>query len=217
VDPPSYFYTGAHTLGIEVYTTSLDHTLFISCGKEGVTSASVLHEISTIDKVEMDCFQTSYREQQFTIAANRVDGTNLGLRQADLADRSVIEEYWLLDDIISQLDKAGPQEYTVVYKNIDPNQATKFLLDNRLFFMQTCLEIVCYDELSSFINLGEDKSYMIRVFAYEDPFHIVGQSEADSETGIFVPDESGDELMGAVFVEEESEGDTSIEITYNDG
>jgi hypothetical protein len=78
--------------------------------------------------------------------------------------------------------------------------------------------MVCYDELSSFINFGDgDKSYMIRVFAYEDPFYIVRQSEDDAETGMFVPDESGDELMGAVLVEGVSEGDTNIEITYNDG
>jgi len=210
VDPPS-IYTGIHSLGIRLYTNPYHVSLNMYCGKTGMTGEWGLSGISQVDEAEKECFQTSYREQQFTIVANRVNGMSLGICTAHDVDPQVVEEYWLLKDAIFQLDKADVKG-TIVYRNINPNATTGFLIDNRLGFAQTCLEIICYDELSSFINLGDNKtSYMIRVFALDDPFHIVGSVDT-VETGMF---ESENEVGEPIPVEVNDNG-TKIEAEYNE-
>lgn len=94
VDPPSHFYTGIHSLGIHLYTNPNHLSLAIYCGKTGITAESGLTGITMVDEAEKECFQTSYRDQQFTIVANSVNGKNLGLRQANFVEPEVVEEYW---------------------------------------------------------------------------------------------------------------------------
>jgi hypothetical protein len=211
VDPPSYFYSGVHTLGIHLYTKPNHLSLAIYCGTNGMTGESGLSGIVMVDQVEEECFQTSYREQQFTVAASSVNGKNLGLRQATIVDPQVIAEYPLLQNMIAQVDKAGTKELDIFYRSIGNSEAT-FLTDERLAFAQTCLELVCYDELSTFINFGHETSYLIRIFVGDDPFGI----RTDAETGVFVPDPSESELNGGVIVIEENDENTKIEIEYNE-
>lgn len=205
--PPGQFYTGIHSLTVSVFAQPY-HAALISCGLGGISSMGSLESTDAIDVMEQRCFQTVTAEQQLTIAVNSKEGTGLGLRSALIIEREVIAEYPLLQNMIAEADK---KPEVIIRSNIAASDAQSLIGDERLWFETTCLEIVCYDEISSFINFGNNTSYLIRIFEGDDPFDGGKGDYTDAETGIFSPETGVGEPIGVVEVDDNN---TTIEIEY---
>lgn len=210
--PASGFDAGIHSLTVSVLARPYQSTLSISCGLGGVSTSGELENTDEIDFAEQWCFQTAATEKQLTIAVNAVNGRYLGLREAIVVEPRVIAEFPLLQNMIAEAEKAGTEELVIVYRNVSLSEAELLLKERGLAFTRTCLELVCYDERSSFIRFGNDVSYMIRMFEGNDPFGI----ENGGMTGVFVPDTSEDEVNDRMLVSEGNDEATNIEIEYNE-
>jgi len=61
--PSSVFYSGNHTLGVNVYAKPNHLSLAIFCGMGGMTGEWGLSGMDMIDEAEKECFQTTTREE----------------------------------------------------------------------------------------------------------------------------------------------------------
>ncbi|MEP0826022.1 MAG: hypothetical protein HRF40_11100 [Nitrososphaera sp.] len=242
VSPQRGFNSGVHSLGISVLTTPFQPSLYVTCGLGGMSTDQAVESIETIDNTEKWCFQPTppfysgglddgheeneidmltfgnsfdfnFRKMKLTVAVNAVGGSNLGLRQPIELEPEVIAEYPLLQAMIEEADKAGTEELVIIHRNISGIEAD-FLTDGRLAFVQTCFELVCYDEVSSFINLGSESNYIIRVYEADnsDPF-APDDDNSNDETGVF---EIETDVGEPIPVEVSVDNGTSIEIIYNE-
>jgi hypothetical protein len=170
-------------------------------------------ELNQIDLLTFgSVFDFNFREKQLTVAVNTVDGKSIAFRSAVEIEPAVIARYPILQEMIEEADKSGTKESVIIYRNISGSEA-EFLIDGKLAFTQTRLELVRYDEVSTLINFGGNTSYLIRVFEADnsDPFAL--DDDTDDETGMFEPEtDVGDPIP----VEVSTGNETSIEITYNE-
>lgn len=199
VYPSGQFYTGIHSLTVSVNTRPYP-TLLITCGLGWVSTMGSLESTDTIDAIEQQCFQPE--EQQMTIAVNSKEGAGLGLRSALAIEREVIAEYPFLQNLVEEAEK---KPEIIIRSTISTSDAQLLIGDERLQFETTCLEIVCYDEVSSFVNFGDNTSYLIRIFESEDQFD-AGSGDG-AETGVFSPETEVGKPVEVVEV-----NDNSIEI-----
>jgi hypothetical protein len=204
VSPPIGFNSGIHTLGLSVTARPFHPVLDISCGLGGFGSVEPLENTGTIDFMEQRCFDPAGPDQR-VIEVNYPGGT-VGLFYFLPVQPEVIVEYPLLQ---SMMDEAKASNGAIISSNISSSHAATLLADQRLHFNIICFDGggACSDELGSFIELGEGTGeyYVIRILGRE------ASDGTQAETGAF----AGGDIGSPIPVEVSNDGETSVEIIYN--